>query len=496
MTPLRVPDHDTSHFHMSCKPLGKAFPRYDAVDFGHPHETAEEQVTEPFHWQYPNWAKPGYHLYYYQHYGYFDHPLYTTKTPDGRRLVTSYGNGQRFHKSPMVAPSEIPSKRPKHEMVDVYNVDEFVGEVSLRLLTRFSDVASVTFLDSEKTRTVKLGSEQRGVGQTERSTSRHSTTIQDLILDKAFQKLEKTISDASGDSSPTASPKSTASKPCSGRTRSDTRTTGLTIPDEFEVTSHQKYQRPHRPRRGVERNGKKELRLDLNVSEMPTKTAIREAIAWMKSNEKLHGDQTLPFGPDDLVNLSLEDVVDLYQAALAFGMQPWPGRLRLELNERLTSTRLDYHTFRNITRRLPLADSCVSRAINEVEYHTFRRHYTDAEIDVFKTFESRPGNEALRARIHELGVVRQHARQARRNRDREQKNLQVVQRPAQVIAGHIAGGEDLGEDKRKESTHCQPQAAMDPPDQTPRHHRRRARRGQQPEGMAHNGADIPGANYE
>ncbi|KAF2164657.1 hypothetical protein M409DRAFT_25051 [Zasmidium cellare ATCC 36951] len=393
---------------------------YEPVYLGHPHEQAEEQVTEPFHWQYPNWARPGYQLYYYKGYGYFDHPLYTSQTPDGQTLLASYGNEQRFKQPPVAAPSEPTPARPKQEMVDVYFDDEFLEEMPLRLLTRFSVVASVTFWKTKKS---------GGRRADEQSDERESPTSKmvDSVMSGTIPVLENTTPTAPKkwrDTSPSATSDSTVFDTWStSRSRSDTRTTELTIPEEFadesyvpdhpdvEATPHvgggKSAARRRRRRRAAAKKGKKELHLGLNVRELPTKEVVLEAIAWMKSNEERHGDQTLPYGPEDLSKLGLEDIVELYQVALAFGLQPWPGRLKMELNERISSTCLDFKTFRDITRWLPFADSGVARAINQVYYHMRRGSYTAAEAEIFDMYMSRPGNERLQSRAHELHVVRQ-----------------------------------------------------------------------------------------
>ncbi|KAK4502780.1 hypothetical protein PRZ48_006206 [Zasmidium cellare] len=475
---------------------------YDPVKFGHPHEQAEEQVTEPFHWQLPNWARPGYQLYHYPGYGYFDHPLYTTQTPDGRTLVASYESAQRFSRPPVSAPSEPTPTRPRQEMVDVYYSDEFVEEVPQKLLIRFSNMASVAFL---KTRKSGHGHDK----QSERSVSPPST-IADSVMDGAIRGLENTTPTAPKkprDISPSTTSDFTAFDTCStSRSRSDTRTTDLTIPEKFEDISYVKDDihietQPHveggkrrrrRRRRGGAQRGKKELRLDLNVREAPTKDAVRAAIAWMKTNEDRHGDHTLPYGPNDLSNLDLEDIVDLYQAALAFGLQPWPRRLKLELNERITRTRLDFETFVKITRWLPMADSALARALNQVDYHMIRARYTLSEMEDFEMYISTPGNETLQARTHELRVVGQRLEEMNINLHRGDSNshgvhkLQENKTPRKIEARNNCAEKPHGQ---------QQDGISESPDRTPRNDRKRSRRKRRSEWKSSNGDAVPGANY-
>ncbi|KXT04190.1 hypothetical protein AC578_98 [Pseudocercospora eumusae] len=108
--------------------------------------TREQSASEPFWHQYPSWTRQ--RLYYFPGFGFIDHPVYTDCAMDGS--VTFIGYGTREGKK--IANTDRPSQKRRHEeMVEIYVADEFVQNMPLRLLRRFSGAAKERFPTQEGT---------------------------------------------------------------------------------------------------------------------------------------------------------------------------------------------------------------------------------------------------------------------------------------------------------------------------------------------------------
>ncbi|KAF7188827.1 hypothetical protein HII31_09750 [Pseudocercospora fuligena] len=104
----------------------------------------DQSASEPFWHQYPSWTRQ--RLYYFPGFGFIDHPVYTDYAMDGS--VTFIGYGTREGKK--IAKTDRPSQKRRHEeMVEIYVADEFVQNMPLRLLRRFSGAAKERFPTQE-----------------------------------------------------------------------------------------------------------------------------------------------------------------------------------------------------------------------------------------------------------------------------------------------------------------------------------------------------------
>ncbi|EME45482.1 hypothetical protein DOTSEDRAFT_87825 [Dothistroma septosporum NZE10] len=424
--------------------------------FEYPHQQATTQATEPFWHQHPYWTQ--HQLHYYPELGsYFDQPLYTTETINQQPVVIGYGNGSKFrefHQQNRNASEPLARNQTTGPKVDVFSGDELIRSIPLRILTRFSDAGRRSFTGPEQPRA------------TQPTFSKNTSTLSPSKVDS--------ISDWA-DNVNEATEASIAAGPGTNMSHSARQNPHSSKQDTVAAPRSLAFAKPCIQKRT--------LQLKLDVVEMPSKSALLSAIKWMEDNE-LSDKSLIDYAPSQLENIRLDDLIDLYQAALAFELRPWGKAMRVEkeICNRVSRGRLEISAFKRLSRWLPANDTVIARCINTMEHYREKRAYSDAEIEEVTTFLQQRGNEPLDdafTKIIDQWRVRREARGRRQRRERVRSNA----------AGAKNGGftERVGVTKETEAK----QAIDNDEHPTPR---RRNRRAQKAKGKAKKGAGVPGAS--
>jgi hypothetical protein len=324
---------------------------------------------------------------------------------DTAPVIIGFGPNSRYGQP---APIDGPARHHfKPELVDVYNVDEFIQAIPLKTLVRFSAVAKKTFPRPLKQARVK------SLTALKSSTSNPSSTEPASPRDSGYHGSPTQAADPTTDFSTGA---------------------GLTLPPPI-IRSGPK--------------GRKQLKLFLDAIEMPSNGAIQVALKWMNDNAAVHDSAPLlEYGPTSLKDCQLIDLIDYYQAALCFDLCPFPKRLKVEILQRLTNHRPNVNAFRQLARFLPLDDSAVKRVVNS--FHDFWRakEYTSEELHEFDVFLAQEENMEFDARLvrtfkaRRVGYARDlEASQGLERAPKHGSQKRVTQNAVRKTSVHLVEGE-------------------------------------------------------
>ncbi|CAK4020228.1 Hypothetical predicted protein [Lecanosticta acicola] len=456
---------------------------YKPHEFGHPHQEAPPQPTDPFWWQHPSWTMPNQNSYYYPGYGFFDRPLYLDYATDGRPVVVGYG---RKLSAKQGSGRNTPMQNHIMRMVSVYNGDDFVQKIPLKLLFRFSDAARQAFPKPPKGADSQRNSQATQADNEQDAVASASMRLSPDASSKSTSWADEVSSIVSTKGGP--SPVSTESV---ARSSADTAFTDFTYTKPAMRASPARSQSPAPFVRTIPRDahGHRMLKLDLQAKEMPTNQAVADVLKWMKDNEDVPRDgRLLEFAPPNLDDVLLENLVDYYQAVLALGMMPFPHRLRKAILDRITREGIDFETFRNITGWVPSQDVVVTRAINVYLNLKKRGAYTSEDLRQFEHVLSQPDSEELQAKVEEIRNTREVGPEELYAEKRQQEFGKGSSSPAEPTSSSASG--------RGESSDA---GKPDGADQ-PKTGRRRRRRDQQKEGTQKGngrgleGRHVPGAD--
>lgn len=271
---------------------------------------------EPFWYQDPSWAHTT--LHYYPDFGFVDHPIYIDHKMDGSLVYIGHGTKEGKKGTPHTLPQK---KRQCSTMVEVYIDEDFVQEVPLQLLRRFSGVAKTQFPAYAQ------GSPQ--------------------LHEKA-----DTIVNGTEEVSP-AGPRSTDGTNLSSRGPSKALNPSAPAFRSAKTPQH--------------------MTLSLTLAgvdpdDFPRAQFLRQAVRWMESNSnKPSTQEQLEYGPSEPGNFSFLDLLEMYQAAVAFQIQPRSAfvSIKRELLSRVTEAgpESDLEILQHVTTYLPVYDPVTVRAI-------------------------------------------------------------------------------------------------------------------------------------
>lgn len=385
---------------------------------------------------------------------------------DGTTIKIGYGNGSSFrdgHPTNRNAPGSPAQKRNSGPKVDIFNGDEYIRSIPLKILTRFSEAAKRDFPRPGRQGTTQATSSKEAPALT-------SSKV-DSILDWAE---EVNAADGGAAAGAQAAKKET---PSEQKSRARDR---LPVIAPISLA----YAIPKAP--------KKTLVLKLDVVEMPSKKALGVALKWMEDNESSEG-KLIDFGPVNLDKIKLDDLIDLYQAALAFELRPWGkvGRLQREICHRVSEGKLEISTFKLLSGWLPGDDQVLVRCANSMEYHRRKSAYNVTEMEEVAAFLQQPSNKKLDATFADvLGEwrMRREARQSERS-GRRQDQI------SKVIDGTDYGTKSSGGVEEEATTSNTIDKGVDTVQQKEGKPttRRRNRRTQKAKGEAKQGQDAAGA---
>ena len=348
---------------------------------GHPHEQAEPQDTEPF-WQqapeiiYPH-ARfyPGLNLYTEDHiYFYY---VYSS-IMDTTNIVI--GRNSRYARS---ASTTIAKPLRPREFVTVYLNDEWVGEISLGVLCRFSKLAKITYPKPPQS------------VQESKSTDGEQSEVKVVATPVGEKSDGETWADMAehSDADKAAAPKSVEE----GWTTVTAQPHGATAPSEL----------PSYP---------KSLAIGVpGVWVQPNLRIAKHILNWMEQNKRSRNNEPLlPLTPAPLPEIPLHALVDTYTGVLAFDLTPFPHDLRHEILTRLTQQPALASHIQYMYEHLPVKDPILSRMVTSFFEHDDAGHYSVAQRDAIFAYVHEGADDGGDLEVHFNRVKRSRGKKLKR----------------------------------------------------------------------------------
>ncbi|KAK1093773.1 hypothetical protein LTR48_001679 [Friedmanniomyces endolithicus] len=350
---------------------------------------AQARATENFWQQTPAVSNLTY-TYYDSITGSFFHfdPAFSTDNMDTK--IVKIGSATN-HSSKRAA-------APVKEYVDVYIGDQLVKTVPLRQLTRFSKAASRAFPAPKLTEgPTKIAQEK--TKESEDKIKNPEGKIKDAenkikYVEIKIRDAENKIKGEAGEAESSVDVKVLADD-VESLVVSDKPAKLEATPAEMQDTSNaseitngnrmvspKPKQQPTSPSGG--KNNKrtavseppqepnKIFRVELDgVPNYPTAKAVVQSLTWMEMNQAMHNNmRLLPFYvPDESEGYPFAAYIDIYAAALAFDLRPFPVNLRTTIFNLITAYRPFVADVARIVERVPLDDSIVKRMITSCYEH-------------------------------------------------------------------------------------------------------------------------------
>lgn len=380
---------------------------------GHPHDQALPQLTEPFWQQAPEVAYP--QSYYYPEQDlytlfpiYHIYPSFMDPTP------VVIGFKSRYARSNTESPN-TKMKRPR-QTVKVYLGDEYVGEIALGVIVRFSKLAKATFPKPQAATDKEADSNKN-------AKSTHDANIR---IDSGVEQGEKKswaemTDDAQSDPS--------------NQAPTDTQNPAAT-----SATSPAQNITPTEP---LEPKG-----LDISVAGawiQPEVSVAKHILNWMQQNKRTRNNEPLlPITPLPLSSISLKALIDTYTGVLAYDLAPFPHDLRHEILTRLTKEPTQASQIQYLYEHLPLEDPILNRMVTSYFEHLDAGHYSQFEIDaIHKYVQENTGDE---------GELDRHFSRVQRSRNRKQSRetaLKTLREGFENFAGPLLDALPVADDDKK-----------------------------------------------
>lgn len=357
-----------------------------ATLLGHPHEQASPQETEPFWQQYPEIAYP--HARFYPELDlYTECPVYYSYPPNMDHAHVMIGSKSRYARSTPEA--QVKPRRPR-ETVNIYLEDEFVGEISLGVLVRFSKLAKATYprpAQPKNDHETPKGSinarlepgKEHVVGATSGSKE-WAEMVEQSESERATKTQNVEAKVAADEESSPQSP--TAAEP------PDPKNLVISVPGAWV---------------------------------QPNLSIARHILTWMQQNRRTHNDEPLlPLTPVPLAQISLKVLIDTFTGVLAYDLAPFPRELRHEILTRLTQQPAKVEQIRYLYEHLPIDNPILNRMVTSFFEHSEAEHYTQAEIDAIY--------EYVHEEVDDAGELERHFDRVRRSRARKQTRVNAMEK--------------------------------------------------------------------
>ncbi|KAK0279454.1 hypothetical protein LTR91_007787 [Friedmanniomyces endolithicus] len=180
----------------------------------------------------------------------------------------------------------------------------------------------------------------------------------------------------------------------------------------------------HQPKQQPNRIFRVEL---ADVPNCPTARAVMQSLTWMEMNSGVHNSMTLlPFYvPDESKGYPIAAYIDIYAAALAFDLRPFPVNLRQTIFNIITIYRPRTADVICIAERVPLDDSVVKRMITSCYEH--ESEYEGSEWDDLLAYSE--VNQPLNQRFMDVEKAR---RRFQSKQSRQQMQAEAILRQKHV----------------------------------------------------------------
>jgi hypothetical protein len=370
--------------HSQRLPLTSTEQLQQATLFGHPHEQASPQETEPFWQQYSESAYP--HARFYSELDlYTELPVYHIHSASMDHAHVVIGSKSRYARH--TTDAHVKARRPR-EMVNIYLQDEFVGEISLGVLVRFSKLAKATYPKPTQP-------------QNDRETPKDGVKVSTEL------GKEQTGEATSG---------SKEWAEMAERSDTDRVAKSQNVENNVAATNESSSQRSA----SVEPPTTKNLVISVPSARVqPNLSIAKHILTWMQQNSRTHNDEPLlPLTPVPLDRISLKVLVDTFTGVLAYDLAPFPRELRHEILTRLTQQPCKVEQIRYLYEHLPIDDPILNRMVTSFFEHSDVDHYTQEEIDAIY--------EYIHEEVDDDGELERHFDRVRRSRTRKQTRVTAM----------------------------------------------------------------------
>ena len=311
------------------------------------------------------------------------------------------GSKSRYARSTPEA--QVKPRRPR-ETVNIYLEDEFVGEISLGVLVRFSKLAKATYPRPSQLKT-------------------DPETPKDSVKASAEPGKEHVVG-ATSDSKEWAE--------MAEQSDSDRVTKSQNVEVKAAANEESSPQSPP----SVEPPTAKNLVISVpGAWVQPNLSIARHILTWMQQNRRTRNDEPLlPLTPVPLAKISLKVLIDTFTGVLAYDLAPFPRELRHEILTRLTQQPVKVEQIRYLYEHLPVDDPILNRMVTSFFEHSEAEHYTQAEIDAIY--------EYVHEEVDDAGELERHFDRVRRSRVRKQTRVNAMEKLREGFedfAGPMAG---------------------------------------------------------
>ena len=378
---------------------------------GHPHQQAEPQDTEPFWQQAPEIIYPYARFYpelnlYTEDHFYFYYAY--SSTMDTTNIVI--GRNSRYAR-----PANVVNAKPQRprEFVTVYLEDDFVGEISLGVLVRFSKFAKITYPKPPQS---TLESKSTDGGQSE------VKVVGTPVGEKSDGETKETWAEMAEHSD------------------ADKAASKKDVEEQVAVTTTSELPYPKSLAIGVP-----------GAWVQPRLGIVKHILTWMESNKRSRNNEPLlPLTPAPLPEVSLKALIDTYTGVLAYDLTPFPHDLRHEILTRLTQQPVHAEQIQYLYEHLPVKDPILSRMVTSFFEHDDAGHYTAEQRDAILAY--------VREGADDEGDLQVHFNRVKRNRGKKMKREDAMEKLREGFEGFAgpmrealpAGDEDKGKSKVQE----------------------------------------------
>lgn len=313
--------------------------------------------------------------------------MYYSYSPNMDHAHVVIGSKSRYARSTPEA--QVKPRRPR-ETVNIYLEDEFVGEISLGVLVRFSKLAKATYPRPAQPK------------------NDHQSP-KDGVKASAEPRKEHVVGATSG---------SKEWAEMAEQSDSDRATKSQNVEAKVAPNEESSPQSPT----SVEPPTTKNLVISVpGAWVQPNLSIARHILTWMQQNRRTRNDEPLlPLTPVPLAKISLKVLIDTFTGVLAYDLAPFPRELRHEILTRLTQQPAKVEQIRYLYEHLPVDDPILNRMVTSFFEHSEAEHYTQAEIDAIY--------EYVHEEVDDAGELERHFDRVRRSRARKQTRVNAMEK--------------------------------------------------------------------
>lgn len=372
--------------------------------------------------------------------------------------------------------ADMDAAKPKRpcDSVKVYLQDEFVGEIAVGVLTRFSKLAKATYprpppLKEEEAKPKDTTKAKPAYGPLEGPHGEVSQ-LKDWADLSELADHDQVVDVADADTDTTS--KTDSSAPITAQDQPVAqKSLAIAVPGAW-------------------------VQPKLNVA--------KHILAWMEQNKRARNNEPLlPLAPLPLSQINLKALIDTYTGVLAYDLAPFPHDLRHEILTRITQQPVHAEQVRYLYEHLPVDDPIINRMVTSFFEHDEAEHYSPEERDAVYSY--------LYDEVDDEGELERRFSRVKRNRNRDKKRddaMKIIREGFEDFAGALQEDLPASVDKGKQAVkgdvkhggkHPTQRAAKEDEKQATQGpvndgQRRRDRRGQQQAGK--NKAKASGSNYK